>query len=294
MNGLSIEQVALAAAALLVMGYVLLGLVWLLPRTRATGLELLKVFTSATLIAAILIGAALAGTVGVVVLMVLVALRAGYEAGAVRLGGGTAAKGMAVLTLGLCLAAMIEPWAAVAMAGVWPLLLLRLLMAQGADNSARRVLDLMVFPVLPMALLAHGAVQPELRVPMFAAYAMVEIFDSFALLSGKLFGRRKAFPVLSPNKTVEGLIGGAVSLCLITALIAPMLPLPLGLSVAAAGMVAVLAITGDLAASRLKREAGVKDYPVVLRRQGGVLDSLDSWIAAGGGLVALHFVLTLL
>ena len=294
MSGLSIEQVALAAAGLLVMGYVLLGLVWVFPKTRTTGAELLKVFTSATLIAAILIGAALAGTVGVVVLMVLVALRAGYEAGTVRLGAGMAAKGMAVLALGLCLAAMVEPWAAVAMAGLWPLLLLRLLMAQGADSAARRIVDLMVFPVLPMTLLAYGTVQPELRVTMFAAYAMVEIFDSFALLSGKLFGRRKAFPVLSPNKTVEGLIGGAVSLCLITALVAPMLSLPLSLSVGAAAMVAVLAIAGDLAASRLKRMAGVKDYPVVLRRQGGVLDSLDSWIAAGGGLVALHFVLTLL
>ena len=294
MTGVSIEQVALAAAALLVMGYVLLGLVWAIPKTRATGLELLKVFTSATLIAAILIGAALAGTAGVIVLMVLIALRAGFEAGTVRLGPGMPAWGMAVLSLGLCLGAMIEPWAAVAMAGLWPLLLLRLLMARGADGVAQRLLDLLVYPALPMALLAYGAVHGELRVMVFVIYAMVEIFDSFALVSGKLFGRRKAFPVLSPNKTIEGLIGGAVVLCLITAVVAPMLSLPLGLSVGAALLVAGLAIAGDLAASRLKRKAGVKDYPVVLRRQGGVLDSLDSWIAASGGLVALHFVLTLL
>ena len=65
-----------------------------------------------------------------------------------------------------------------------------------------------------------------------------------------------------------------------------------GALILTASLVAGLAVAGDLAASRLKRMAGVKDYPVLMRRQGGVLDSLDSWIAAGAGLVALTIILT--
>ena len=65
-----------------------------------------------------------------------------------------------------------------------------------------------------------------------------------------------------------------------------------GALILTASLVAGLAVAGDLAASRLKRMAGVKDYPVLMRRQGGVLDSLDSWIAAGAGLVALNIILT--
>ena len=48
-----------------------------------------------------------------------------------------------------------------------------------------------------------------------------------------------------------------------------------------------LTVAGDLAASRLKRVAGVKDYPAVLPHQGGLLDITDAWIATGAGLVTL-------
>ena len=51
---------------------------------------------------------------------------------------------------------------------------------------------MLVFPVIPMALLAHGLTAPEWRIASAGAYALVEIFDSCALLAGKLFGRRKA------------------------------------------------------------------------------------------------------
>ena len=61
----------------------------------------------------------------------------------------------------------------------------------------------------------------------------------------------------------------------------------LGLSLAAAGVIAVAAVVGDLAGSRLKRASRVKDYPQVLPRQGGLLDIVDAWLIAGPALVLL-------
>ncbi len=291
MNGLSTEGLALTGAVLLAVGYGVLGALWLIPATRTMVRDLARVFFSATIVAVVLIVALLAGTAGLVLLMAVVSLRVGYEAGHVRLGAGRPAWGMAIVALGVTAAAMVEPLAAVALAGVWPLLLLRALMAQG-NGTGLGVLDLLVFPVIPVALLAHGLIAPEWRIASAGTYALVEIFDSCALLAGRLFGRRKAFPVLSPGKTIEGLIGGGLGLVALSAGGATLLGLDVVPLVLAAGLVAGLAVAGDLAASRLKRMAGVKDYPVLLRRQGGALDSLDSWIAAGAGLVGLLIVLT--
>ena len=68
------------------------------------------------------------------------------------------------------------------------------------------------------------------------------------------------------------------------------LGLPLLPTAGLALYVGIMSVVGDLAASRHKRIAGVKDYPQVLPRQGGLLDSLDSWIAVGGGLVAIDIL----
>jgi len=51
--------------------------------------------------------------------------------------------------------------------------------------------------------------------------------------------------------------------------------------------VGALTVLGDLAASRLKRAAGVKDYPHLMRHQGGLLDITDAWIASGAGVICL-------
>ena len=94
--------------------------------------------------------------------------------------------------------------------------------------------------------------------------------------------------MLSPNKTVEGPACGTVMLMLTAALAGALLAgLPLATSALVALFCGVLAVAGDLAASRLKRAAGVKDYPAVLPLQGGLLDIADAWIATGAGLVAL-------
>jgi phosphatidate cytidylyltransferase len=175
-----------------------------------------------------------------------------------------------------------------ACAGLWCLLFAGQLLAPSATRSAAS--DVLLFPLLPLALLAYGAAQTELTALMLAAYVLVEIFDSFALLFGSLLGRTKAFPILSPNKTIEGLAGGALALVIALVAAAAIWEFSPIKAAATALFVGALAVAGDLAASRHKRIAGVKDYPKVLARQGGLLDSLDSWVAASGGLVAIHLI----
>ncbi len=295
MTVLNLSHMAAAAAALIAAGYLLLGTVALMPARRAIGLELIRTFFSATLIIAILVVLFLAGPLAMIPAMALLGLRIGYEAAHVRVGAGSTTNAVAVLTSALALAAMLVPMLALAMIGFWLLCLSRMVaVPQGEPSTPMSLLDLLIYPVLPFAVLAYGASNPELAAMMLAAYILVEVFDSCALLCGKLFGRTPAFPNLSPRKTIEGLAGGGAFLCLAALLAAMGLSLPFAGTVLTAIAVGVLAICGDLAASRLKRKGGVKDFPVVMARQGGVLDSLDSWIAAGAGLTAYHILTGLL
>jgi phosphatidate cytidylyltransferase len=110
--------------------------------------------------------------------------------------------------------------------------------------------------------------------------------DLAAYTGGRLFGRRKAFPFLSPGKTVAGVVSGLLGsaglafllrLDFIGALsfLSPVATLTFGLAVGFAGMM------GDLSASLLKRSAKIKDSGAVIPGYGGVLDVVDSLIVAG-------------
>jgi len=288
MTPLLVQNLALISGVFIVAGFALLGTVALIPGTRALGMDMLRTFVSATLIMAVLTGLFLLGPKALVPAFGLAALRIGFESASVRMSDGPAPLLFGILTSGLTVLATLDDRIALALLGGWFLLFARQLILPNASNprTSRSILDLLVFPVLPLAILAYGATQPHLTALMLAAYILVEIFDSLALLCGKLFGRTKAFPSLSPNKTIGGLVGGGLSLMVLATLLA----IPLGIAPLSAAptalLVGFLAVAGDLAASRLKRIGGVKDFPIVFTRQGGLLDSLDSWIAAGAGLTA--------
>jgi phosphatidate cytidylyltransferase len=144
-----------------------------------------------------------------------------------------------------------------------------------------------VFPLLPLAAFSHAASIPQLAPLLVLAFFLVEIFDSFSLLGGKLYGRTPLVPRLSPRKTWEGLATGiAVTFITLLALVA-WLSLPLLPMLLAGAAVVVSAITGDLLGSRAKRRAGVKDYPAVMTVQGGLLDIADAWLVAGPVLAGL-------
>ncbi|MFW6089339.1 MAG: phosphatidate cytidylyltransferase, partial [Gemmatimonadota bacterium] len=104
--------------------------------------------------------------------------------------------------------------------------------------------------------------------------------DSAQAWWGRRLGSRPLAPRLSPAKTWEGLWGGLVTTVLVSTLASPALTSVGRGEAAAFGLVVALAGTaGDLAASALKRRAGVKDSGAVVPGHGGVLDRFDSLAA---------------
>ena len=101
--------------------------------------------------------------------------------------------------------------------------------------------------------------------------------DTFAYLAGNLFGKTKLCPELSPNKTVEGSIGGILGSVLITILFSKYFNFyPLWKLILLSALAAIIAQFGDLAASKIKRIMGIKDYGFILPGHGGILDRFDS------------------
>lgn len=123
---------------------------------------------------------------------------------------------------------------------------------------------------------------------MFSVMAIVWLADIGAYFSGKAFGKRKLAPSISPGKSWEGAIGGAIVVLLagVATLTAPALQdtfaVQLYLKWGWGGFLAILilmtaaSIVGDLFESQLKRRAGMKDSSNLLPGHGGVLDRIDA------------------
>jgi phosphatidate cytidylyltransferase len=130
------------------------------------------------------------------------------------------------------------------------------------------------FAVLVPAGLAMTALAP---LEVLLALVLVWIADTAAYFVGRAWGRRKLAPAISPGKTWEGAIGGMVGAAAYAIICAnfiqgiawPALP-------AAAILLAMVSIVGDLFESAAKRQAGVKDSGTLLPGHGGILDRIDS------------------
>jgi phosphatidate cytidylyltransferase len=97
-------------------------------------------------------------------------------------------------------------------------------------------------------------------------------------LAGKIFGKHKMAPRLSPNKTIEGYVGGILFGTLITMALGKYFGLPL-LTVFLLGLlVSIISPLGDLGISLIKREAKMKDSGALLPGHGGALDRIDSLV----------------
>ena len=106
---------------------------------------------------------------------------------------------------------------------------------------------------------------------------LTEINDVAQYIWGKSFGRRKVTPTVSPNKTVEGMVGGVLTTTVLAVLLAPWLtPLSSLESVAAGALIGIAGFIGDVTISAVKRDIGVKDSGNTLPGHGGILDRLDS------------------
>ncbi|MDR0298639.1 MAG: phosphatidate cytidylyltransferase [Streptococcaceae bacterium] len=118
---------------------------------------------------------------------------------------------------------------------------------------------------------------------VFYAILIVWATDSGAYFIGRQFGKHKLIPSVSPNKTVEGSIGGVVSAVVVSAIMIALfkssLPdLPMWLLLILSAVFSCVAQLGDLVESGIKRHFEVKDSGTVLPGHGGILDRFDSMI----------------
>lgn len=125
---------------------------------------------------------------------------------------------------------------------------------------------------------------------VFMLFVLIWSSDSFAYFAGRMFGKHKMAPTISPKKTWEGFIGGVVCTLILGFFIEQNMPELRANWIIMGLLVSIFAPLGDLVESQLKRTFGVKDSGNIIPGHGGVLDRLDSFIICAP-VVYLYFVL---
>ncbi len=139
------------------------------------------------------------------------------------------------------------------------------------------------------------------RLILFSLLLLVWAADTGAYFAGKFFGKHKLIPKVSPNKTWEGVVGGFISTLLVAGILFLLKPdvfqvaqksllsiesAPIAWLVIA-GLIYIISVFGDLFESMIKRIQNVKDSGRCLPGHGGILDRIDSLLAAGPVLLFL-------
>lgn len=109
---------------------------------------------------------------------------------------------------------------------------------------------------------------------------VVQMSDVLQYVWGKLLGRHKIAPAISPSKTVEGFAGGVLSATLLGTGIWWITPFSPWQAAGFAFVISLMGFLGGLVMSAIKRDRGVKDWGWIIEGHGGVLDRLDSVIFA--------------
>ena len=139
--------------------------------------------------------------------------------------------------------------------------------------------------------------EPNGRFFVLVPFAVAFISDSFAYLVGMKFGKHKLSPVISPNKSVEGVLGGMI--VTIVGMLIYGLVLQLGFQFRVNYLYAIIyavvgsaaGVFGDLCFSVIKRQTGIKDYGNLIPGHGGILDRFDSMITVAPLMEILLFLI---
>lgn len=182
------------------------------------------------------------------------------------------------------------------------LLFLELLVSHAKLSFASVGLAAFSAVVVPYALsaLVRILAMEQGRFLIIVSFILAFTSDSGAYFAGRFFGKHKLAPVISPKKTIEGLIGGVVSCVIFMIGYGLVLHFCFDFTVnylnaAVYGVVGSLAsVVGDLVFSVAKRQTGIKDYGKLMPGHGGVLDRFDSTVVVAPLTELLCLLLPLL
>ena len=160
-------------------------------------------------------------------------------------------------------------------------------MLVAARTIARRlaILATSAFGAVAAGAIGFGLTAPAIFVGY--VYLVVAAFDGFSQAGGQLAGKRRLAPSVSPGKTIEGFAIGVAGALACAFLLRGAAAIPNAQAAGLAIVASVAGVAGDLAASWLKRRAGIKDYGTLLPGHGGVLDRFDSFLAVAAVLFVL-------
>lgn len=156
----------------------------------------------------------------------------------------------------------------------------------GFNQKAFYWLSVLLFALFALGFFLFSGLNRGL---ILFTFLILCIFDGFSQIAGQLFGRRKLFPKISPNKTVEGLIGGTFVAVLSSLWIERLIYADHLWAMIMAFGIAVFAFIGDVATSFYKRKFQVKDFSRLIPGHGGFLDRFDSLIAGGAWIALIEF-----
>jgi len=176
----------------------------------------------------------------------------------------------------------------IVIAGIYEII--NLFFKSGNSHKLFFTLSLIIYFILSAGFLYFSHLNSNL---LLFSFLIISIFDSFSQITGQFFGKHKIIPKISPNKTIEGTIGGFI-IAMVSSLLMRNLydGLSWGTIIMTTGLI-FFAFLGDLLASIYKRRYNVKDYSKIIPGHGGFLDRFDSLIAGGAWVCVGIFLLNL-
>ena len=152
-------------------------------------------------------------------------------------------------------------------------------------KNFQQIAKLIIYPTIPfLAIVSIYATQNNPEWLMFLLFMSVAMADMGAYFGGRLYGKRKLAPDISPNKTIEGAIFGLIAGTLVGTLVGVFIFSNIYVAIALAFFITFFSIIGDLFESYIKRLYDKKDSGSIFPGHGGVLDRVDGVMFGGAVL----------